>query len=60
MAKFSRKFLAAPPTSVAIERLFSQSGLLFTKKRNRLQGAKAEKLLFLKSNLPKCNYDYDY
>ena len=57
----ARRNLAAPPTSVPSERMFSDAGQIYTKKRNRLDGNRAElQFLFLKTNLPKLNYEYSY
>ena len=38
------------PASAAVERLFSQAGLVFTAKRNRLTDKHFEMLVFLKVN----------
>ncbi|KOB68218.1 DNA-directed RNA polymerase [Operophtera brumata] len=52
-----RLYLSAPPSSVASEQLFSGAGLIYEEHRNRLKGEKAEKLLFIKYNLPLFNFD---
>ena len=52
LAATAAKFLCAPSTSVDSERLFSAASNIMDKKRNRLGGARAEKLIFLKKNLP--------
>ncbi len=57
--KLARKYLAAPATSIPTERLFSDAGLVYTKKRNKLSGKRAEMLLFLKINLKHLNFEYD-
>jgi hypothetical protein len=51
LAEIARCFLAAPPTSVPSEQLFSGAGLILDKKRLRTSGEATEKLLFLKYNL---------
>ena len=52
LSKLARRYLACPPSSVPSERLFSIAGNIYDEKRNRLAGARAEKILFLKSNIP--------
>jgi len=42
----ARKFLSAPPTSVASEQLFSAAGQIYSDRRNSLLGENAEKLSF--------------
>lgn len=46
------QYMAAPPTSVASERLFSTAGDVLSDSRSRLLPEKAEQLIFLKINLP--------
>jgi len=46
VARLARKLLAVPATSVASERLFSKAGEVTTKKRNRIDSTKADKLFF--------------
>ena len=53
-----RQYLVTPPTSVPSERMFSGAGLLYTPHRNRLEGEKASKLLFLKFNIPLLKFNY--
>ncbi|KAJ4942888.1 hypothetical protein JOQ06_005400 [Pogonophryne albipinna] len=50
--KVARKYLSAPCTSTDSERLFSAASHVLDEKRNRLMADKAEKLLFIKKNLP--------
>ncbi|GAA6110931.1 zinc finger BED domain-containing protein 4-like [Tachysurus ichikawai] len=52
LAKLARKYLSAPCTSTDSERLFSAAAHVLDEKRNRLDCDKAEKLLFIKKNLP--------
>lgn len=58
LAPLACKFLAAPPTSVPSEQLFSAAGLIYEPLRNRLKGDTVEKLLFLKYNLPTIAFKY--
>ena len=52
LAATAAKFLCAPSTSVDSERLFSVASNIIDAKRNRLDGERAEMLIFLKKNLP--------
>jgi len=52
------KYLCAPPSSVASERLFSTAGDISTETRNRLLPGKLEQLLFLNKNLRLLNFEY--
>jgi len=54
----ARKYLSAPPTSVASEQLFSAAGQIYSDRRSNLLGENAEKLLFLSYNIRLFNYDY--
>jgi hAT family C-terminal dimerisation region len=47
----ARKYLSAPPTSVATEQLFRVAGQLYANRRSNLLGENAEKLLFLNYNI---------
>ena len=58
LASLARKYLSAPPGSVASERLFSTAADIADEKRNRLAAEKVEMLLFLKKNLQLLNFDY--
>ena len=50
LALLARKYLAVPASSVYSERLFSEYGNLYEKKRSRIRPAIAEKVLFLHHN----------
>jgi len=54
----ARKYLSAPPTSVASEQLFSAAGQLDADRRTNLHGHNAEKLLFLAYNIPLFGFNY--
>ena len=58
LAQLARSYLACPPTRVASERLFSGAGLVYDLKRSNLASERAEKLLFLKYNLPIIEFNY--
>lgn len=58
LSPVAREYLTAPPTSVPSERVFSAAGLLYTPLRNKLDGERASKLLFLKFNIPLLHFDY--
>lgn len=51
------KYLSAPPATVFSERLFSTSGIICDKKRNRLDPQRVQMLVFLNRNL-KYNSDF--
>ncbi|XP_035803997.1 zinc finger BED domain-containing protein 4-like [Amphiprion ocellaris] len=52
LAQMSKRYLSAPCSSVDSERLFSSVSHVVDEKRNRLTAENAEKLLFIKKNLP--------
>ncbi|CAN0433173.1 unnamed protein product [Laminaria digitata] len=47
IAILARKYLAVQASSAASERVFSQGGLVVTKKRNRLSGEMVGDIVFL-------------
>ena len=54
----AKKYLSAPPTSVASEQLFSSAGQLYADRRSNLLGENAEKLLFLAYNIRVLDFSY--
>lgn len=58
LSKLARQYLACPPSSVPSERLFSSAGLIYDEKRSRLSAETAERLMFLKHNLPIIKFEY--
>ena len=58
LVKIVRTYLCCPSSSVPSEQLFSSAGLIYDEKRTSLLADKAEKLLFLKSNLPLLKFNY--
>jgi len=54
----AKKYLSAPPTSVASEQLFSAAGQIYSDRRSNLLGENAEKLLFLSYNIRLFNFNY--
>lgn len=52
LSKLVKKYLSSPASSVYSERLFSETGLIYEKKHNRILPKNAEQLLFLHHNLP--------
>ena len=53
LARFARRYLSAPPSSVYSEKLFLEASNLYEQKQNRLLPKTGEKLLFLHHNLKK-------
>ena len=53
LAKFARRYLSAPPSSVYSKRLLKKAGNLYERKRNGLLQKTGEKLLLLHHNLKK-------
>ncbi|GBP43729.1 Zinc finger BED domain-containing protein 4 [Eumeta japonica] len=58
LSPISRQCLVTPPTIVPSERMFSGAGIIYIPHRNRLEGKKASKLLFLKYNIHLLKLDY--
>ena len=51
----ARRFLSAPSTSVASERMFSGAGNIYSDSRSRLSPERTEMLLFIKYNFRLCH-----
>lgn len=51
LSSLAFKYLSAPPATVFSERLFSTSGIICDKKRNRLDPERVQMLVFLNKNL---------
>ena len=51
VAEVARRYLSAPSTSVASERLFSSAGEMYSDTRSRLAPERAEMLLFINQNM---------
>ena len=58
LAKLAQVYLCSPPSSVQSERIFSIAGEVYDERRSRLLPENAEKLVFLKFNLPVLNFKY--
>jgi len=58
LSEIAIEYLTPPPTSVDVERLFSIAGQIVSDKRNKLNPINAEKILFLRENLCRVNYQY--
>lgn len=58
LSKFAKVYLSSPGSSVYSERLFSEAGIIYDEKRNRLLPSNAEKLVFIHHNLPLINFTY--
>lgn len=58
MSQMAKVYLSAPASTVYSERLFSEAGNVYEKKRSRLLPERAESLVFLHHNLPLINYKY--
>ena len=58
LALLSRKYLCAP-SSVESEKIFSVGGNIYSPKKNRLEPATGEMLMFLHYNLRVLQFEYD-
>lgn len=58
LSKLAKRYLITPASSVYSERLFSEAGLIYEEKRNRLAPERAEKIVFLHHNLPLLDFKY--
>lgn len=58
LQRLARKSLCLPPSTVPSERVFSEVGILYDKRRSRLSGENADKLCFLHYNIRLLNWDY--
>ena len=58
LAELARIYWACPSTSVASERLFSGAGMIYDEEISKLSPERAQKLLFLKHNLPIIKFEY--
>ena len=52
LSGLANKYLSAPPTSVASERVFSGAGIIYDDRRSRISPELAEKLLLIRCNFP--------
>ena len=58
LASCAETYLTPKATTTDVERLFSTAGDIITNERNRLNPATAEKILFLRENLPKLKFQW--
>ena len=58
LSNIAESYLTPYPTTTDVERLFSTAGDIITNERNKLNPANAEKILFLRENLPKIKFQY--
>ena len=54
----AKKYLSAPPTSVASKQLFSSADQLYAERHCSLSGVNAEKLLFLAYTIRLLGFNY--
>ena len=52
LSTLARKYLNAPPTSVASESVFSSAGIIYDDRRSQISPELAENLLMIQCNFP--------
>jgi len=52
LLELAKKYLSAPPSSVASERVFSGAGIIYDDRRSQISPQLAEKLLMIRCNFP--------
>jgi len=57
LAAEAKRYLSAPLTSVASERLFSSAAQVYTDRRYRVLSKRVDMLLFVKHNLPLIDFN---
>ena len=55
LARLARRYLSIPASSVYSERLFSEFGNVYDRRRSRLKPDTAKRIVFLHHNLPRFN-----
>ena len=60
LANLAKQYLTPPPTSTAVERLFSQGGNFLTEHRGSLSPDTVQMLMFLRSNMVSASFELDY
>jgi len=58
LTKFAKIYLSSSGSSIYSERLFSEAGIIYEEKRNRLLLTNAEKIVFIHHNLPLIDFKY--
>ena len=58
LCMIAKRYLTPPPTRVCVERSNSTGSDILKQERNRLNPECAEKLLFMRENLPRLNFKY--
>eukprot|EP00063_Salmo_salar_P049203 XP_014024038.1 PREDICTED: zinc finger BED domain-containing protein 4-like [Salmo salar] len=58
LTPLAKKFLCPPPSSVPSERVFSEVGIIYDKRRSRLTGDHTDKRCFLHYNLKLLKWEY--
>ena len=54
------RFLTPAPTTVGVERLFSDGSLVLDEKRNRLDPERVNSILFCRENFVLRNFEFDW